>query len=187
MGLKSIINFFIACSIILISFSAFGGWREINSEQGAFKVLMPGNPSFKQHKEHTPDGIICENTYNYKTKDMTLTTEYQDLPGLALIFGKGMVYNKSAKAFLKDVDGKKKSFNKFKLGDYEGKELVYVTSTRNGWVRFLLINKRLYVLQASFMKGVNGAPIAKKYFQSFKSSMKLPERRRTRKMQDKWG
>ena len=143
-------------------------WQTISSEKGKFTISMPGKPQFKESIDKTVVGQICENTYSYKTKNMTLTVEFQDLPGIALIFGGNMVYNKSAKAFLKNVNGKKIYYKKFKENELIGKELYYETPTRLGWVRFALVRNRLFVLQASFTKGVKGASIKNRYYKSFR-------------------
>ena len=100
---------------------------------------------------------------------MTLTAEYSDLPRLAVIFGgEHTIYKRSKNAFLKSVNGREISFNDFTLYGRQGKELVYKTPTRFGKVKFLLVDKRLYVLQASILKNISNHEPLDAYLMSFK-------------------
>ena len=174
---------FIACFVLCASNShaLFSKWKTISPKGGNFSIKMPGKPKYSLKDDKTPVGYIGEHIYNYETKDTTLTAEYQDLPGIALILGDNEVYKKSAKAFLKDTKGKQISFNKIEVASYKGKDLQYVTPTRFGYVRFLLVNDRLYVLQASFKKPDKGVEVMKKYFESFKPRATKTTKKRTNK------
>ena len=164
----------VAVLMILIIFCAVKTyateWQPVSSKVGRFHVLMPGTPTLKTTVDHTPVGKIGEDLFTLKTKDMTFTIEYSDLPGIAVFFGgRKTIYKKANEGFLKNVHGKEVSSKNFTHDGKKGLEVTYETPTRNGKVRYLLISKRLYVTQASIVKDAKGQPAIDKYLNSFKT------------------
>ena len=171
-----------ALSIIFISLgssvSANQKWLEFKCSEGRFSVLMPGNPVFTQKKDATPVGDVISNIYVYETPAISLTAEYSDLPGLALMFGsRKKIYAKTQEAFLADVKGEMISMGTVVLDAYRGVEMEYRTDTQKGKARFILIGTRLYVLQAAVNNGTD-LSVIDKYFQSFRPIYRDVERSR---------
>jgi hypothetical protein len=133
--------------------------------------MMPGTPKLSTKVDHVPVGEIVENLYTYESKKITLTAEYSDLPEIAVAFGgKKTIYDKSKKGFLKDVGGEELVFEDITVGGHKGKELAYKTATRSGKVRFILMSKRLYVLQASVLLSSKDKSPIDYYLKSFKAT-----------------
>lgn len=125
-------------------------WKPFISKQGRFSIMMPGKPAFTSKTSQSPVGEIGENLYCFENGIITVSAQFTDLPGLAAIFGGwGRIYRESRKAFLAEVGGDEISARNVIIDAYRGKELIYRTSTDYGKVRFYLVGKRLYVLQAS--------------------------------------
>ena len=149
-------------------------WRELNSKAGAFSVSMPGTPKLKKKVDHTPIGKVGEDIYELKTKKVTFSAEYSDLPELAVLFGgHHTIYKKANAGFLKNVKGKQLSEKKFKLEGNKGIEVKYETATRVGKVIYLMLHKRLYVMQASVLKPVKDLSVVDKYMKSFRPRLKV--------------
>jgi hypothetical protein len=143
-------------------------WQKFSSAKGRFEILFPGKPTTYHKATHTKIGDIGEEFFTYKDDKMTLTVEYSDLPSLAAIFGgRHTIYNRSKNGFLKSTNGKEISFVNISVGGTRGKELVYVTPTRNGKTFFLEVGKRLYVIQASMIKKVTDTSPLDKFLHSF--------------------
>ena len=144
-------------------------WQKISPSEGRFEVLMPGKPTTYREATHSKIGEIGEEFYTYKDDEMTLTVEYSDLPSLATIFGgRHMIYKKAKEGFLKSTNGREKSFVNISVEGTRGMELIYVTPTRNGKTFFLLVSKRLYVIQASVLKKVADKSSLDTFLHSFK-------------------
>lgn len=145
-------------------------WQNFKSSVGRFEVLMPGTPTTYHESTHTAIGNIGEELYTYKDNNkMTLTVEYSDIPSLAAFFGgHHTIYNKAKKGFLRSTNGKEISFVNISVAGTRGKELVYATPTRNGKTLFLMVNKRLYVVQASMLKKVPDKSPINTFLHSFK-------------------
>jgi len=176
---------------ILGTVSAHAGglkWQEFSSAAGNFTVQMPGEPSYQLKTDKTPVGHIGEHLYTYKNKTLTLTAEYSDLPGIAVFFGgHKTIFKKSKEAFLKSVKGEQVSFTPFKQDGCDGSELVYGTATRFGKVKFLLVHKRLYVLQASILKGESDRSALDRFLKSFRQEYRKPGKKvRRRRRLGSW-
>ncbi len=158
---------------------AGAAWKAFSPEGGAFTVVMPGTPTYQQKTDKTPVGHIGEHIWTVKEGKMTVTAEYSDLPEIAVLFGGHHdIYKKTFAAFLKDVQGKELSVSDFTAGGWAGEELSYETATRTGKVRALLIHKRLFVLQASAVKGAGDDAAMDRYLASFQPHSSPPREHR---------
>jgi hypothetical protein len=144
-------------------------WREFTSKEGRFSVRMPGRPTMSLKRDETPVGEVVSRIYTYENTVISLTAEYSDLPGVAVIFGgRKRIYDKSRDAFLKDAEGHEIASLGIRLDAYRGMELIYETATQYGKARFILIGKRLYVLQAAMAKGADDRAPIDRYLDTFK-------------------
>ena len=91
--------------------------------------------------------------------------------------GTNRIYRKSSEAFLTEVKGKTLSMKDIKIDAYRGKELVYKTATEFGKARFILIGKRLYVLQASIPTVTEDKSAIDHYLDSFKPIYRCSKRK----------
>jgi hypothetical protein len=181
----SALAFLICILIATNSLFAWGGlsWKPFSPKGAQFSVLMPGTPTYKQKVDDTIVGHIGEHTWSWKNSTLTLTAEYSDLPTLATMFGSSKtIYKKSSEGFLKSTDGKEISFKDTTVKGYKGKLLTYKTPTRSGRVLFLLIKKRLFVMQASSTKGESDKKEMEKYISSFKPSGTTAPHKKTKHM-----
>lgn len=144
-------------------------WQRFTSEEGRFSIMMPGHPTMSLKRDETPVGEVISRIYTYENTTISLTAEYSDLPGVAVIFGgRKRIYSKSRDAFLEDAKGHEVASLDIRFGAYRGRELIYETATQYGKARFILIGKRLYVLQAAMDKGVEDKSPIDRYFETFK-------------------
>ncbi len=179
--IKFAIRAVLLIAILLPNISLAKGWQKITSDVGRFEVMMPGKPSTYHKSKHTAVGKIGEQFYTYKDNKLTLTLEYSDLPAIATIFGgHHEIYKKSKQGFLKSTSGQEISFINISINGLRGKELTYKTPTRAGKVVFLLVNRRLYVVQASMLKSIKDQSNINRYIHSFEpiyKKHKFPSKR----------
>jgi hypothetical protein len=164
--------FVVAISLIAVTLPIDGvakGWEPFSFSEGSFSVEMPGKPSYRTKSDHTPVGKIEEHIYEYKNDKLTLSAEYSDLPGIAVIFGgTKKIYRKSKEAFLEGVKGSEVSFEPFDYEGYPAMKLVYNTETRRGRVHLILVKRRLYFLQGSVLKNAKDENDIDTFLKSFK-------------------
>jgi hypothetical protein len=159
----------LSVAIILTSTVLFAGglsWQPFSS--GGYRVQMPGKPSCVKKVDTSHEFHIGENVCVVNTKQLNVSTEYSDLPGVARTFeGRNGIYKKSAKAFLADAGGRQVSFVSMSISGQLGKELTYTTSKVTGAVRFVMVKDRLYVVQASVPLGTKSKADMTKFLNSF--------------------
>lgn len=154
---------------------AEAAWKAFSPEGGDFTIVMPGTPTYQHKTDKTPVGHIGEHIWTVKGSKVTVTAEYSDLPEIAVLFGgHHEIYKKTFAAFLKDVQGKELSVRDFTAAGWPGEELSYETATRTGKVRAVLIHKRLFVLQASAVKGAGDEAAMDRYLGSFQPHSSPP-------------
>lgn len=144
-------------------------WQKFTSKDGRFSIRMPGRPTLSLKRDETPVGEVVSRIYTYENTVISLTAEYSDLPGIAVIFGgRKRIYSKSRDAFLDDAKGSEVLFDDMRFDAYRAMELIYETSTQYGKAWFILIGKRLYVLQAAMNKEIVDKSPIDRYFETFK-------------------
>lgn len=124
-------------------------WQTVSSSQGRFSAQMPGQPSVNVEKHGTAVGTITENTYTVKGASGTYQVEYQDLPGVAMLFkGKKGIIARAKKGFLEDAHATEVSTTAIKIDGHDATRLVYSEGGTQGDVVFLMVGNRLYVFNA---------------------------------------
>jgi len=141
------------------SFVAAGNpaaWRTFTSEEGGFSILLPGSFTLTHPAEATPIGRIGENLYTLDTKEADFSVEYSDLPSIAVDFeSREGLYFKAKERMIQVLGGHEISFQPVEISGYPGKELSYEAPGSEkkkpveGRARFLLVDKRIYVISVS--------------------------------------
>lgn len=131
-------------------------WRVFRSEEGGFRVEMPGEPSAADTVEKTFVGDVTNHLFTVQLPAEEFTVEYSDLPHLALVLGgPSTILKKAKEALLKDVRGNDLTFRLFRKKGNERAELAYVGREDNpgvfGFARFFVRGDRIYVVH--FMLG----------------------------------
>jgi len=156
-----IITSFIMATVALAAFAQVQDvedpsdlWEIVYSEDGDFTVRMPGIPSFERRVRSHSVGDVGESKYYYEHGGVDFTAEYSDLPTIAVLFGRRLLYRMAARHFLRECGGKELDSQKVRVGLYKGREISYWIPPgegrppRSGRAIFLLVDKRLYVLVA---------------------------------------
>ncbi|MFH1830221.1 MAG: hypothetical protein ABH871_05545 [Pseudomonadota bacterium] len=143
-------------------------WQELVSEEGGFTIMMPDTPTFNISIQDTAVGDIEENAYSLKTKEAEYNVEYLDLPFIARIFGRKIIFKRAKTGLLKDEKGKEISFVNIKQEGIRGAELVFETRKQRGKARFLLKREKLYVLIVTVSKKSDEDEVMDKFLDSFK-------------------
>ena len=135
---------------------------------------MPGTPSFNSSTDHTVVGAVVENLYSLKTEAASFSAEYSNLPEMAAFFASDdTIYKDAREGLLKETGARELKYYSIEQEGIRGKEIVYeVPATKNfpalrGKARFLLKDKRLYVLVATTPGGKNTDSLVERYLNSF--------------------
>ncbi|MFH1037679.1 MAG: hypothetical protein V1789_03295 [PVC group bacterium] len=150
-------------------------WRTFTSEAGGFTVLLPGTPIFSDTTDHTVVGAVGENLYSLETAAASFSAEYSDLPGVATFFESAdSLYNDAREGLLKQTGARQTGYYGIEQESIRGKEITYeVPANRNspllhGKARFLLRDKRLYVLVVTTPEMSDADGIVSRYLDSFR-------------------
>lgn len=127
-------------------------WLTVTSSEGRFSAEMPVQPEFSTKSHGTPVGAITEHSYVAQEPEAgAYQVEYQDLPGLAMLFStsKGIV-KRAQKEFLKSTNGTALAMTPIVIDGRDAERMTYSVPGRGqGEVVFLMVGRRLYVLNAS--------------------------------------
>lgn len=141
------------------AFAAADGWRVFESEEGGFRVEMPGEPAASQTFEKTFVGGVTNHLFTVQLPSEEFTVEYSDLPHLALVLGGPTTILKKAKeALLKDVRSDELTFRLLRAKENDRAELSYVGHADDnpgvsGFARFFLKGDRIYVVHVMLTNG----------------------------------
>ena len=162
-------------ALVPLAFTGEAEWRTFTSTKGDFTVLMPGTPTFTATTDHTVVGDVMENLYSLNTPAALFSAEYSDLPGVATFFeSDNSLYDDAKEGLLKRTEGKLISYFGIEQGGIKGKEVeceipaVGKLPARKLRARFLLKDKRLYVLSITIPGGKKDDPLFPRYLDSFR-------------------
>lgn len=139
--------------------AAADGWRVFQSEEGGFRVEMPGEPAGSRSIEKSFVGNVTNHLFTVQLPSEEFTVEYSDLPHLALILGGPTTILKKAKeALLKDVRSDELTFRLLREKGKDRAELSYVGHPDgnpgvSGFARFFLKGDRIYVVHVMLTNG----------------------------------
>lgn len=148
------------------------GWELYRSEAGRFQVDLPGPPRISRTVQRTFAGSIDSVEYLVELGALELRVEHHDVPVVASLFVSERGLLERAQHDLVDGEGAQA------LGAGEElhrdgqlvREVRYRLAPddgRDGRARFLLVERRLYVLAALHPPDRRGDPALERFFDSF--------------------
>lgn len=145
-------------------------WTELNSPDGGFKLLMPGE-SFKQTLTlETPTGKIVHNIYRAAKGGVICLVDYADFPkevtDPATIKA---TFDEVRDELLKGAQAKLDSEATISLDGHPGREIKLILPGSEAKARLYIVNRRFYQLLIINMPMLNkDASVLDKFFESFK-------------------
>lgn len=151
------------------------GWTTYNSPAGRYSVLFPGKPELTTEYAPAHTGEKLTQFYAICTdpdagSDVVYNVTYFDLlPEMAYSF------DEARDGYLKAVNGTLQSEKNIQFSGYPGRELKATANSSgkdfNLMTRFILVEKRVYIVQFIFTKAYDAARAAEKsatFFNSFR-------------------
>ena len=173
--MKYFLTVLIMAGFVLPAAAETAEWKTFTSEAGSFSVLMPGTPTFSDTTDHTVVGDVGENLFSLDVKEGSFSAEYSDLPRVAVIFDSAKsIYKDAKEGLLKETGASEKKYYIFIHDGMKGRELEYEvpaggeSEARTGKARFLLKDKRLYVLVGTVPKKDGDEKLIDRFLDSFK-------------------
>ena len=162
-------------ALVPLTLAGETGWRTFTSPEGGFTVLMPGRPTFAAATDHTVVGAVIENLFTLDTPGAAFSAEYSDLPGVATFFDSdNSLYDDAREGLLKRTGGKLIGYSGIEWAGIKGKEIeceipaAGKAPIQRLRARFLLKDKRLYVLSVTIPRGKKDDPLFSRYLDSFR-------------------
>lgn len=140
-------NFLLLFGLTLLTACGGASWREFSSEEGAFSVLMPKNPSVEVQTVDTPLGPIDIRLFSAELSDIAFVVGYSDYPSAFVAQSNPVVVLNGARdGAVANVQGKLLSENVIFLDGYPGRELRIEgpDAELTAVSRIFLVNNRLY-------------------------------------------
>ena len=140
-------------------------WKEFNSPEGQFSLLMPGIPVEKTDVENTPAGVVSGYTFSIEKKGFKYVVGYADYPE---DLGRENYSDHILNSVRRGVKGTLLNERTLSLDEYPGRQLIAESS--DGYItqlRAFLVDKRLYHLSMiTKMEQISSKEI-QKFFDSF--------------------
>jgi len=162
-------------ALVPVAIAGEAEWRTFTSTAGGFSVLMLRIPTFTATTDHTVVGAIIENLYTLNSSEASYSVEYSDLPGVATFFySDDSLYDDAKEGLLKRTGGKLISYIGIEQVGIKGKEVECDIPAAGKLplsklkARFLLKDKRLYVLSITIPNGEKDDPLFFRYLDSFR-------------------
>jgi hypothetical protein len=150
-------------------------WRELAVSDGAFSVLMRGDPKYARQQLQTPAGRMFAHLYSSERRESFFAAGYSDYP-LAAVVGSSPADLLSGvrDTWLRRIEGKlTRTDDRLKLdGTYPGTEFEAV-GTVNGAATFMharlyLVDQRLYQLIAMGRQNEVSQGVINRFLNSFR-------------------
>jgi hypothetical protein len=164
----------ILLSLSLQSARADETWKEFESKEGGFKVLLPGTPTAQKMTQKAGDGSDVELAI-YRLPPVGGTTFIVSTSDFAESYLKNpaeKILDNARDGSVTRSKGKLVSEKKVKLGDHPGREFVVSMPKDQGFIRAraYLVGKRQYTL---LIAAKDDKAIATKEVEAFIDSFKL--------------
>ena len=149
-------------------------WHLLESASARMRIELPGQPRYRVSKHRSWLGPIERHGYSASASDVHLSVSYSDLPRLAawLVQPSGIL-GQARTGLLDDRHATELSYRLLSMQKFPGAILTFLEPDRQGGperhgeARFLLVERRLYVVIASgWSDAVPGDQLAR-YFDSF--------------------
>jgi hypothetical protein len=170
--------FTLFCVLAVVSvLSACGQseWRELPVSDGAFSILMRGEPTYARQQLNTPAGKMVAHLYSSDRPDSFFAVGYADYP-LAAVVGRppADLFSGVRDTWLRRIEGKlTASDNGIKLaGQYPGLEFQAGGKVKGTdafvHARFYLVDQRLYQIIAMGRKDAVPQGVINRFLNSFR-------------------
>jgi len=137
-------------------------WKEFQSAEGNFTVLLPGEPKLEK-KENGAHFTVDLGGSVY------MVTYSDSKPGSLAPINAAVLLDRSQAALLKAVDGKLRKNRSKTIAGYPGREVVFDTPDKNaGKVRIFFVKDRLYQIWFYGTQGEETRPEIRTFLDSFK-------------------
>jgi len=124
-------------------------WTEYAPEGGGFRILLPATPKVTTSDQGTIVGKIHEHLATAQTDSGTFSIEYQTLPAAAVsLGGKERILNDAKAGLLDDANAGELSWTPESMPNATAMVLAYSGSGTKGGAKFVLVDDRLYVMDA---------------------------------------
>ena len=124
-------------------------WKAFRSPGSGFSGVFPFAPKASQRQTETPLGAVTTRIYSSSAGAASYAVAVTDLPGAAVKFASDRVIADAKEGVLKDAQARQIGWTEIA----QGHELTYRSAQNQGWCRILLIDQRLYVVDARVSKG----------------------------------
>jgi hypothetical protein len=165
---------------VLAVLSALGAcvqseWRELPVSDGAFSVLMRGDPTYARQQLKTPAGNMVAHLYSSDRADSFFAVGYADYPLATVIGGSpDQLFSGVRDTWLRRIEGKlTASDNTIKLArQYPGTEFQAEGKVKGAdafvHARFYLVDQRLYQVIAMGRKDSVPQGLVNRFLNSFR-------------------
>ena len=150
-------------------------WRELPVSDGAFSVLMRGEPTYARQQLNTPAGRMFAHLYSSDRPDSFFAVGYADYPLAAVVGGSPRdLFSDVRDTWLRRIDGKlTASDTSIKLeGKYPGAEFQAQGKVKDAdtflHARFYLVDQRLYQVIAMGRKNSVSQGVVNRFLNSFR-------------------
>jgi hypothetical protein len=159
-------------TISLFVFTTFADapeWKEFSSEEGRFKVLMPGEPKAYQLDTESDFGKGKLNMFRVMAGETGYVANYSDFPEAIKKQPLKQVFDSSRDGAIANLSGKLATEKDIKLGDHPGREtLIDVSGKAMFRAKVYLVGRRMYQVVMVGSKEAVSSKDAEKFFDSFK-------------------
>lgn len=161
-----------------LSASAADEWKETASEEGNFKVLLPGETTYANQSVDTPIGKIEMHTFMSETETGAAGVLYSDFPAAQIANSDvDTLLTNARDGAVGNVKGKLTSDKAIQVAGNPGREFTFSVGTGddvqfNGWQRVFLVGNRMYQLIV-ITAGADGRPEAE--LEKIRGSFELTE------------
>ncbi len=145
-------------------------WIEFTSDEGRFKLLMPGVPNEQISSVETAKGKIVFYSFAASKGGVTCVIGYADIPGeVADLNNQGALFDAARDEFIKQLAAKPASEQQIFLEGYPGREVKFYVHKGQATARFYLVDGRFYKLTMIERNlPANSSSDIDKFFASFK-------------------
>ena len=151
------------------SASDSGGWQEVVSAEGRFRVMMPGQPSKEVRTVKSLVGPVTDTYYAFDTKEWNIGVRYADFDGPGQLETPIEEIIKSGReSTVQQFKGFVLSEKEIVVSGHRGNELVMEIPRRGTtYIRWIPVNRRLYTI--AFMSNVatSSKTEVNRFFDSF--------------------
>lgn len=146
-------------------------WRDFHSEQGRFRVELPAAPRVERSSHGTAMGSVTEVSFRAGWGDRQVAVVYEEIPAAARwLVPAGVILGRAASSLVEDAGGREIESLESSWRGRPARELRYSLSgspALQARVRLVLVEARLYLLEALWPLGEAMPPELERFRASF--------------------